>query len=502
MSAWSRRLAQLGAIAVVLGAGTRALAAPVSISTFVKHEKTWSAQVGKRQVLEGRCGSASKLRMTMKGCSLVFLSKRPLPRLARRDGRDVNVLVSGRLLKDGGKLFFSIEQVKVQPDDISTFGRKTPRGARVKPEDWYELADWAAARGRFYEDRELMKKSQAAGREGLRLARRLAGHQSSRLEQVAQIAVSRKADPRTVQLIRHELLWALRGDAGQDLSKLKRLAERIGAELEGSRDTNQRLGAMERERYLRRPVEIYDEADAVEQRAMNRCFYATVVLKIILSDARSDGRNGHVIAGRIRQQVPEHSDVADSWEFKGLEQDRKRAGQMNRGEMEKLVSRLRAVRRVSEAAEAIDTWLAVKERSLLRMGVSGRMELADLYLSLKNDRRTAVKWLKQADALSPGNTAVAEDLKRLGYVKRQERWVEVEGEGTVTSPRRHVGVGGIRVGMSGQKVRSEHGKPVSVFRVAAAGLVSEIWVYEGFVVHLVRTRSDGEATVRHRQVRR
>ena len=235
---------------------------------------------------------------------------------------------------------------------------------------------------------------------------------------------------------------------------------------------------------------------------MNRCFFATVVLKIILSDARSDGRNGHVIAGRIRQQVPEHSDLADSWELKGLEQDRKRVGQMNRGEMEKLVSRLRAVKRVSEAAEAIDTWLAVKKRSLLQMGVSGRMELADLYLSLKNDRRTAVKWLKQADALSPGNTTVAEDLKRLGYVKRQGRWVEVDGEGAVTSPRRHFGVGGIRVGMSGREVRSEHGKPVSVFRVAAAGLVSEIWVYEGFVVRLVRTRSDGEATVRHRQVRR
>ena len=494
MSTWQTTLCRLCMIVVISGAG--APAAPVSMEAFLKQKKTWSTQIGKLQVLEGRCGSASQLRMTMKGCSLEFSSKRRLPRLTRRGGKDVNVLVTGRLLKEGAKLFFSVEKVKVQPGDIEMFNQRRPRGARAKPEEWYRLSDWAAKRGRFYKDRELLEKARVAEREGLSLSRRTADGRSDRLEEVVQLAVSRKADPRTVQLIRHELLWALKTDAGRDLPKLKQLRKRIGRELTGSRDTTNRLGEKQRALYLRDPVRVYEEADDVEQRAMHRFLFASLSLEIILAEARSDGSNARAIASRIRQEVPERSDVADTWELKALERDRRRVGQMNQGEMEEMVARLRAAKQPDLAEEAIDTWLTVQQRSLLELGTAGRMQLADLYLSLKNDPRTAVEWLTRADDLSPGNAEVAKRLKRLGYVKRQGRWVSEDGGETVATRRKQFDAGGIREGMVGREVLSQHGKPGSVSRVAAAGLVSEIWVYERFVVYLVRKGGNGLATVR------
>lgn len=133
-------------------------------------------------------------------------------------------------------------------------------------------------------------------------------------------------------------------------------------------------------------------------------------------------------------------------------------------------------------------------------GVAGRLRWADLVLSLKNDRRSAVVALIDADRLKPDDREVAERLDQLGYSKQDGKWVRVSVDAK-RAPRRVAVPTGVRVDMSGKQLLAAMGVPRRMTRSATKRSFSEIWVYgepgrNRIAVHLIRSRDGGNSSVR------
>ena len=153
------RLPTLVLVLVVALSTPPSAAAAISIEEFVKDRKKWPSQVGLRQAIEGRYAVTGRTLLRFHNCPLNFRSSEPLPKLVRRSPRDVNVLVIGRIRRDGRTLYFRIERITKQEDDLKQFERRRPTGPKSRPADWFQLADWSSGRGRFYKDVELQEYS-------------------------------------------------------------------------------------------------------------------------------------------------------------------------------------------------------------------------------------------------------------------------------------------------------------------------------------------------------
>jgi hypothetical protein len=489
------------AIAIGLApAGLESVSAAISIEDFVKAKKKWPSQLGLRQVIEGRYAVTGRTLLKFHHCQLEFRSTQPLPKLTRRNSRDVNVQVVGRLRREGRKLYFQIERVSKQDDDLKLYQRRRPTGPKAKPADWFALADWASGQGSFYKDEQLAEKSTEANRAGVSLARRQAQGDLKALRQVARLVVTRGAGLPLQQAIEHEALrWELKA-AGGKTPELEALRDRIGKGWPGSSETKNTPGAPLADRYRADPVAVYDLASGPDRLRLHRLLYSDLVIALITRRARAEGTSGYTVAEAIRRAVPEATVEAARWDRMALDLDLKRSATMGRSELDRLLARLKAARREPEATAAVDGWLESRREKLLSEGVAGRLRWADLVLSLKGDRRGAVVALIEADRLKPDDREVAERLDQLGYSKQDGKWVRVS-QGTMRIPRRVAVPTGVRVGMSGKQLLAAMGAPRRITRSATRQSFSEIWVYgepgsSRVAVHLIRSRDGGESAVR------
>jgi len=501
----TRRHQPLGilVLAVAVGlvpSGLESVSAAVSIEEFVKAEKKWPSQVGLRQVIEGRYAVTGRILMKFQRCQLEFRSTEPLPKFTRRNSRDVNVEIIGRLKRDGTKLYFQIERVNKQDDDLKLFQRRRPTGPKARPADWFALADWASGRGSFYGDDLLKEKSTEANRAGVSLARRQAVGDLKALRKVARLGLTRAVGRPEQQAIEHEALRLELEAAAGKTSELEALRDRIGKGWSGSRDTKNTPGDPLSDRYRADPVAVYDRASGPDRLRLHRLLYADLVIGLITSRARAEGTSGYGVAEAIRRAVPEATAEAARWERMALDMDLKRSAAMGRAELDRLVARLKTARRVPEAAATVDGWLESRREKLLSEGVAGRLRWADLVLSLKSDRRSAVVALIDADRLKPDDREVAERLDQLGYSKQDGKWVRVAVDAK-RAPRRVAVPTGVRVGMSGKQLLAAMGVPRRMTRSATKRSFSEIWVYgepggNRIAVHLIRSRDGGNSSVR------
>ena len=494
------RLPRLVLALVVALSGAASADAAISIEEFVKDRKKWPSQVGLRQAIEGRYAVTGRTLLRFHNCPLDFRSSEPLPKLVRRSPRDVNVLVIGRIRRDGRTLYFRIERITKQEDDLKQFDRRRPTGPKSRPADWFELADWSSGRGRFYKDVELQEKSTEANRTGIALARRRAAGDAKLLREVARIVVTRAIGNRLQRAIEHEALRVELKSVGDKPAALSVVRDRIVQGWPGAEDAKNRADRSLAGRYRKDPVAVYNAADEDDRRRLHRVLYADLAIRLIIAESREAGTSGYKVAELIRRQVPEASAEASQFERMALDADLERATEMGRSELDRMVARLRDAKRAVDADRAVDRWLDIRRERLLTQGVAGRLRLADLVLSLKNDRSTAVSMLLEADRLKPDVPEVAERLGQLGYAKQGKKWVQVRKD-RPTAPRRVAMPTGVRVGMSGKQLMAAMGTPRRVSRLAAKRVISEIWVYgdpggSRIAVHLIRSRGDGTAAVR------
>src|SRR5690606_3395125 len=111
-------------------------------------------------------------RLSMKNCDLVFIIGDGVEVPASRS----NVVeITGQLESRQGKQIFLVTRLKMLPNDNETLSIRRSRLLENDASGWYALADWAAGRGKFYEDTTLVLEAVSLRRTGLLIEYRQVG---------------------------------------------------------------------------------------------------------------------------------------------------------------------------------------------------------------------------------------------------------------------------------------------------------------------------------------
>lgn len=492
----SRLLGVLCALAVLLP--LRATAETLSVPELLARRAAWEelAQKGEQLRVEGRVESASGRLLRLRKLPLPFRPAEDV--LAELPETGMQVEVTGRLGRRGDGLVFLVTELKNIPDDAEVYALKESALDAGDPADWYGLADWAADRGGFYEDRFLLAKAAEARRKGLALERQTASG-----DPAALAGLAKKADGFGLGELRQELTheslrvrWdSLRQKADTDLGSLIEEAKAglpVAEKPLASWPTD--LAA----RYAAEPLATYNRAGGDERPALDRLFFAEVQLAAIERFADPEGANGELVAARIEAVLPERADLAEHHREREIDYRLKRIETATRSEALDLAKRLEGRGRADEAKRALAAWLAAREAALRKDGPAGLVVVAEDYSDVLGDKATAARLLVEALKENPKSQEIADKLRGLGYVRVDGVWITKEEAETrpvdpITLAMRE---GRVTVGMSPEQVRKTLGAPDRVARAASVSQVHEAWLYGqagrgGLAIHFLRYSARG-----------
>lgn len=464
-----------------LSAAADGVWAAQSIQYFNSLKEKWPDLIGIRFRLEGRYALIGKNLLQFENCELYFRSEKDFPKLT---GTSRTLEVVGTLVKEEGKLYFAVEEMKERPNDLDQFRIRQVEFRNGTADDWFELGDWAMRRGSFYGDEELIRRAGEAYSRGLRIARRgIRSDNSKALFELAEKARTfglpdAQANGYAFEACQH--LWQVaKVKSSTTEQELQNLQELIARELPGSTRSLPQDRPELRKRYHADPYAAYRSAAAEQRLQLHRILYGEVVLKAVLLDAAEDGSNGLQIAARIEERLPERTDLVDEYRRRELDFRAAQVGKSTRRQALELADHFRRRNQPRQARQALEDWLSARGKQLRQQGASGLVELADEYIALLNDQSTAYELLIEADKISPNSEIIADRLRRLGYRRRDGLW-QTEDELRDAPPdpkalaRRE---GRIVEGMTPDDVVQALGQPMSTVRLATAGRVVELWTY-------------------------
>lgn len=494
-----------------------------SMESFLELKPKWGDLVGSSFRIEGHYAFLVRDSLKMKNCDLPFKSSQPI----KLPGASRVVEVSGRLAKDmnTGKLYFEVDQVKQLPTDLQTLADRERAILRGTAKQWYELAEWAASRGKFYSDEELIERAQVANRKGLNLERKelkeltpdalraltaripeLGLEDSLRLDWLHESycleweALQKSARP--VDLTADEL----------DLTKdpLFQLLERLDKDLPGAKTPAGEVLPLLANEYRRNAALTYHNASEAKRRTLDRLFHAEIATTAIARITKPDGSNGSEVANRIDELIPEQHALAEKHRDAELAFFAKTSATLTRNQLGDLVQRCKDRKQEALANEAITRWLTRREQSLRKDGVTGLIQLSDERLALLQDRPGAGALLLEALQVAPKNEDIIERLKKLGYQEVNGQWVAPQAIPAVpnvplpvaneTELERFIRLGVPKIGMTPAQLLKCLGSPQSLTRVASSGRVTETWTYRDgatvrYTVTVDRRPSRGTAEV-------
>lgn len=499
---WLRSLILALLVAPFLTALANAQDEAESIQKFVARKDQWSALAGARFVLEGRVGAISSQTLQFDRCDLTFRLKPGTPALPR----DTRVAeVTGKLVREGARVYFDVDGLRRRESDVETLRTRRSKIDTTRPDAWFGLADWAASRGEFYQDSDLQKRADELRDIGLTAeSRRLKPDDSAGLLAIAKRASDWKLDEAIGWRFTHDAcrieLARARRDSTNDGSTVLTL---VLKNLPGSNTPLKADDEPLRSSYEKNPAETYAKAATDTRLKLHRALYIEVLQARIEREAESDGRNGYAIASRISQQIPELEALADSYRKQELVYLKGRVGSMSRDELVDFARKLADRKLEGEARQARQDWLRSREPAARVAGPRGLMQLADDYLLLLDDEKTAVTLYEAAWVANPQSPDASAWLTNRGLVLDGSRWVPATAASKPTEDRfaQAIQEGQVLAGMSGDQARAAMGaRPSSIMRQASRGKVTELWIYqtEGLVVTL--SRSTGESASRVAEV--
>ncbi len=470
-----------------------------SIQEFLEAKERWPQLVNQPLRIEGRFTVFSGKEVRFANCDVRFLSQ---SKLTRPSGESTNVEVSGHLSREDGKYVFHVRSLYGRPTDIERLKLDRLVMDSSQPEAHYKLAEWAHARGTFYEDEPLKQAARDLFRDGLlRANETLAPDDADGLRDLAARVTTFGLEDRLRLRFLHEAARAEFETASQkEQPKYAAIAARISRELPGSQTPLTGDFQTLRNDYEQAPRAVYRVADDATRRRLDRLFYAKVVLVDIEAAAVEDGRNGYAMADRIAQELPEFSATADDYRVKELSYLEAHLGQLTRQQLLDLAAKHEARQEPEQVTNVKRRWLKLREEPAKVDGPRGLMELGEEYLNLLQDERGAARMFQLAYAANPQLTTASDWLVDHGYQLIQGKWSR-PGETPMTEDdelAEAIREGRPQKGMTGEQVRASLGSaPTSLVRIASAGRISEVWHFAelGISVQLSRRSHETELTV-------
>lgn len=494
-----------------------------SLQSFVELKPQWPDLVGSTFRIEGHYAILARDTLRMKNCDLQFKAAQPIKLL----GTSKVVEVTGRLAKEAtsGKLYFEINQIRQLPTDLQTLAERERAIARGAPSQWYELAEWASSRGKFYNDEELLERAKFINRKGLNLERQELKELTPAALRTLASRIPKLGLEDSLRLDwLHESYWleweALQKSApkvdlsAEDLDASKdplfQLLKRLDQDLPGAKTRADDVLPLLVNEYRRNPVLTHHNASEAKRRTLERLFHIEIATAAIARVTKPDGSNGEEVAKKIDELIVEQHDLAEKHRDAELAFLAKGSATLSRNQLGDLVQRCRDRQQEALAKEAITRWLTKRELSLRKDGVTGLIQLADERLALLQDQPGAGALLLEALQLAPKNEDVVERLKKLGYQEVNGQWVAPQGNppgpnapmpaANETDLDRFIRLGVPKIGMTPAQLLKCLGTPQSLTRVATSGRVTETWTYRDgtiirYSVTVERRPSRGTAEV-------
>ncbi len=486
-------------LALIFPATTQAAGAQ-SLESFIALKPQWPELVDSTFRIEGRYAILTRDSLRMRNCDLPFKSTQQL----KASGTSKVIEVSGRLAKEttSGKLYFEIDQIRFLPTDLQSLTERERAISRGAAKQWYELAEWATARGKFYNDDELLERAKVITRNGLKLERgELKELTPQALRQLsARVTVLGLDEALRLDWL-HESLsleWeSLQKSAPKpdltadefDVTKdpLFQFLQKVDQDMPGATTRADNVLPLEVNEYRRNSVLTYRNANDSRRRKFERLFHVEVATAAIRRITKPDDSNGDEVANRLDEFLPEQHDLAEQHRDRELAFLSKNSATLSRNRLGELVQRCRDRKQEALAKEAITLWLTRREQSLRKDGVTGLIQIADDRLALLQDQPGAGALLLEALKLAPTNEDIHERLTKLGYQKVNDQWVQPQGApltpnspqpaGAETDLERNIRLGVPKVDMTSAELLKCLGSPQSLTRVATSGGITETWIY-------------------------
>ena len=492
--------ALLPLIVVLLTPAIATAAGAQSLQSFVELKPKWPDFVGSPFRIEGHYSILVRDTLRMKNCDLSFKASQPIKLL----GSSKVIEVSGRLAKEAtsGKLYFEIDQIRQLPTDLQTLAERERAIARGTPMQWYELAEWAKTRGKFYNDEELIDRAQIANRKGLNLERQ-------ELKELTPAALrtlaSRIPELGLEDSLRldwlHESYWLEWESLQKSVLKVDLTADeidvakdpvfqflnRLDKTLPGAKTHVEEVLPLLANEYRRSSVLTYHNASDAKRRTLDRLFHIEIAKAAISRVKKTDGSNGSEIATLIDELIAEQHELAEKHREAELVFQVQNSATLTRNQLGDVVQRCRDRKQEPLAKEAITRWLTRREVSLRKDGVTGLIQLADERLALLQDQPGAGALLLEALQVAPKNEDILERLKKLGYQEVNGQWVAPQTNplapnaplpvANETDLERFIRLGVPKIGMTPAQLLKCLGSPQSLTRVATSGRVTETWTY-------------------------
>lgn len=474
-----------------------------SIQEFVSFEEKWPSFVVTGYVwhLEGRLIGINDGTLMFTHCSLPFrISKEQ----AGNRGVTGVVEVTGRIVEESKGLAFKVDKLVSAPRDLDRIKSMRLAMDSQKPEQWYEIADWAKKRSEFYNDKELAAAALDLNRQGvLAELRQIDSGNEQAFQELLKKGREKQVGADLIQQIQHDALRARWKELkGQPFSEapLKDFHARLLNDLSGGETVLKAIPKELDQQYQADPSGTFAAANLETREALTRLFAIDVLLTQIQGKAKPDGSNGYDIAPLIRSSVPERKELADDYENRAERWHMQRLGTFSRSQLDEFARRLEKQGKAELAHDARKTWLITREGFYRQEGARGLADLAQLWIELLGDQHEAAQLYIAAWKENPNYTPAVEWLMSHGYTLHKGNWLTAEAMAELpVSPReRAIREGRIEVGMTSREMQAALGTgPTTMTRVASRHLVSEWWVYEeaGICVELKKATLDREAVV-------
>ncbi len=453
--------------------------------------------------VEGRVTLYSESGVRLKNCKAVFHSKTEIPRLASKSS---NLELTGKVSYEKRTEEFTFEVISAR--EVSGDGERyheLHRKLRQQhPEKWYELGEWAQARGEFYDDDELLTHSKDAFRQGLELERKALAKDNP--EGLLKLVEKAKRFPLLSGFraeLTHEAFYLLTAQSrDKSVTELLDLAKRMERSLPDCIKRLDYLPADLIKDYRDRPLETYAAANNETRLKIHRLLYSELLLRTITPGLAADGSNGFDIADKIHRLVPEYENLEEGFRDRELAALAGTVEKLPRSEMLVLADRYRARKQDQEAGRLIKRWLTFRLEKLEEDDTEGLLEVSEDYRRLLKQRDVADRLLIDAWKRNSKATDIAERLEKEGYHLDGKTWLSaaefnarLEGQ-----MERAIREGRVEPGMTSSQVRRSLGEPASLARAATAGQVIEVWRFDlagstHLLVRFVRRAGQPDLTV-------
>lgn len=452
--------------------------------------------------IEGRVGVSGGGLLRFLKCDLRFKVDNTKLKLI---GTKENVEVKGHFRKDGTKVEFVVDDLRTMPSYADQFDFQAAKLKRPTPEDWMELGNWIAERGKFYEDPELLKKANDAYLNSIEVQyRSLKPNDSEGRFQLAKRVEELNLSTRRQAELIHEALriqWqSLQKTEPADIAGWTKFADQLAAQFSGADQPIKNVPQNLKDSYEQDPVGTYRKATDSDRKTLHRLFYVAVVRKRLLNDASIDGRDGEAIAEQIEKLIPEEQLLAEKQRLAGMPYRLANIKTATRAEAESLAAAYRTRGQNDNAQMALTQWVKSHELRLKSDGVVGLVILADEYQALLKNDSAAVEYLLDAYKLDPKSEEVHQKLTSLGYTLQNGQWRKSAAIPREVAKAAPTNAMGIHEGQTATELRNQLGQPPSLARTITSRGVTEIWSFgpagsSRLVVRLEQRARDPEPKV-------